>query len=92
MSGQSARVIPLGVGRDEWLSALQEAMRPEECAEGKTVRELSEEMGRTVKQIRALIVKLQAEGRIICRKAVRPGMDGRQAVVPVYILKPKGEA
>lgn len=91
MTGMSAAVIPIHVSRDEWLDTLQAAMTPA-VSEGKTVPELSEETGINYKQIRALIARLQREGRVECRKAVRIGIDGRRAQVPVYILLPKEQA
>ena len=72
---------------EEWLAALQEAMRPEAGTEnGKTVRELSENMGIHEKRVRSLIVKLQGQGRVVVRRAIRTGIDGRAANVPVYLI------
>jgi len=72
---------------EEWFVALQEAMRPETGAEaGKTVRELSESMGMGDDKIRILIRRLQAQGRITVKHAVRTGIDGRAAQVPVYLI------
>ena len=72
---------------EEWLAALQEAMRPEPGAEaGKTVRELSDSTHLNEDRIRTLIRKLQAQGRISVRRAVRTGIDGRAAMVPVYLI------
>jgi len=72
---------------EEWLSALQEAMRPEAGAEaGKTVRELSDSTGFGDDKIRTLIRRLQAQGRIAVKRAVRTGIDGRAAQVPTYLI------
>lgn len=72
---------------EEWLSALQEAMRPEAGAEaGKSVRELSESMGLGDDKVRTLIRRLQAQGRISVKRAVRTAIDGRAGQVPVYLI------
>ena len=72
---------------DEWLAALQEAMRPEAGADvGKTVRELSESTGLSDDKIRIIIRKLQAQGRVVVKRAVRTGIDGRAARIPVYLI------
>jgi len=72
---------------EEWLAALQDAMRPEAGAEaGKTVRELSDSTNLSEDRIRTLIRKLQAQGRIAVRRAVRTGIDGRAASIPVYLI------
>jgi len=83
--------IPVPVQRNEWLDALEAAMTPE-TSDGKTANELSEEAGISIKALRPLIASLQREGRVECRKAIRIGIDGRRARVPVYILKPKEQA
>jgi DNA-binding Lrp family transcriptional regulator len=72
---------------EEWLAALQEAMRPEPGAEaGKTVRELADSTGIHEKKVRALIAKLQGQGRIAVKRAIRTGIDGRLAQVPAYFI------
>jgi DNA-binding Lrp family transcriptional regulator len=79
---------------DEWLAALQEAMRPV-AAGGQTVRDLSEATGMNEKAIRPLIAKLQAQGRVIAARVQREAIDGARRWVPVYSLKgdaPQGEA
>jgi DNA-binding CsgD family transcriptional regulator len=91
MTGKSAAVIPIHVSRNEWLDALEAAMTPE-TSEGKTAGELSDEAGISIKSLRPLIASLQREGRVECRKAIRIGIDGRRAQVPVYILLPKEQA
>lgn len=78
---------------DEWLAALQEAMRPTEAG-GQTVRELAEATGMSDKAIRSLIAKLQAQGRVVVARAQREAIDGTRRWVPVYSLKgdaPQGE-
>jgi hypothetical protein len=84
-------MIPVDVRADEWLSALQDAMTPD-STDGKTVRELSDSTGMSDKCVRKLIVKLQAQGRVVCKKAVRIGIDGRRALVPAYVIVPQEKA
>jgi len=76
-----------GFTMDEWLVALQDAMRPEAGAEsGKTIRELAESTGIHEKRVRSLIVKLQGQGRIVVKRAIRTAIDGRASNVPVYLI------
>jgi DNA-binding Lrp family transcriptional regulator len=87
MKALSPMMVPGALPDEEWLSALQEAMRPEAGAEaGKSVRELVETTGLSEDRIRTLIRKLQGQGRISVKRAVRTGIDGRAAQVPVYLI------
>jgi hypothetical protein len=72
---------------DEWLSALQDAMRPDAGSEaGKTVRELAESTGIHERRVRILISKLQGQGRIAVKIVTRTGIDGRASKVPAYLI------
>lgn len=93
MNAVSPKVVAVDITADEWLAALQEAMRPTEAG-GQTVRDLSAATGMNEKSIRPLIAKLQAQGRVVVARAQREAIDGTRRWVPVYSLKgdaPQGE-
>ncbi len=93
MKAMSPTTIPVGARPDEFLAALQEAMKPSEAG-GQTVRDLCEATGMGEQAIRPLIAKLRAQGRLVVARVQREAIDGARRWVPVYSLKsdaPHGE-
>lgn len=93
MTGGSPVMIPVDIRADEWLAVLQDAMTPDaDSTEGKTVKELADETGMNYKHVRTMIAKLQSQNRVICKRTVRIGIDGRRALVPAYVIVPQEQA
>ncbi len=85
--------MSLTITTDEWLAALQEAMRPTEAPEGwKTATELARTMSVSLEKIRATLGELDAQGKLLRRFVMRPSIDGRLTRRPVYSIKPDEKA
>ncbi len=77
-----------GITTEEWLSALDEAMRPTEAAEGwKTAGELAAMMNVNVRTINKRLTELHSQGRLLVRHVIRPRIDGQFSSRPVYAIK-----
>lgn len=70
------------------LDALAEATRGEGPDDARTVAELSDEAGISVKRVRAALVTLKKAGRLHAHVVVREALDGRAAKVPAYTILP----
>ena len=55
--------------------------------EGVTLGELGAQLGWSATRLRKLMLGIQASGRLVVGRALRPALDGSMRPVPVYSLR-----
>ncbi len=78
----------MGLSEAEWLKEL-ERLAAGPSADGLTVPELSERLGKQERDVRALLKRALAEGRLKRGWRRSEALDGRMYQAPVYIVTPK---
>lgn len=72
----------------ELLEALAAAARGNVPEDARTVNELSEASGVSIRRVRAALALLNRVGRLESFQVVRPALDGRASRVPAYTIRP----
>lgn len=76
----------------EILDALAAAVGGTAPDEAMTVEDMVRATGVSVKRVRESLKVLAAQDRLGVHRVTRQGIDGRQAVVPAYTIKPAPRA
>lgn len=72
--------------RDEWLSELEGLTTD---SDGLTILEIAARMKISKHIVRKKLAEAQAQGRLVVGRKATAALDGRQANVPSYRIKPQ---